>query len=253
MNTPSETPPSPKLAVAAELAWAKTRFPKELGTFEITPHGAELLAWVAPTTKLPVFVTSSAGRCKPGVLERDDADRMELVLYTDERTVGRDRIRQFTRGDVGDELNLGGLGGSEKQQKDGTWLEHETWGVSEQSSWGHLSKVTQDYARFGGTWVDLAASCKGAITNLQCTNGATIECNACTDVAVTVATRPMGMMGRTVVAPSISIGCPTCAVTSNADLDRMAALLPELNGWTVDGKRTAPTIYKRKSDCMKGI
>src|SRR4051812_15956437 len=60
MAVPDAAPPA-KTDLATELAWAKSRFTNELGSFDMTPHGDELRAWLAPKTELPIFLTSRAG------------------------------------------------------------------------------------------------------------------------------------------------------------------------------------------------
>jgi hypothetical protein len=241
---PEAAPPAP-FDVAGELAWARKRWPRELGKVDVDAPVDALRRWLAPDAAMPVWVTTPAYRCKRGELRRGAADdeSLSLTVFTQETAT----LREFETASVGSELMLGAAGGSERRGPGGLWQAGDAWGRSEQASWGHLSQVTADVAQFAGVWGDIAASCAGAATKLPCANGGVVTCSACTDVAIAVTPRPMGMIQNRTVRP-LSIGCPRCPTQTNPELERVTALLANVDPWRIELPRSS-AIYRTLAGC----
>ncbi|MFO0548924.1 MAG: hypothetical protein U0271_11080 [Polyangiaceae bacterium] len=246
----------PVSEASRELAWARSRWPAELRRVQIGSHLSALKDWLADVESIPIWLSSPIGECAPGTLTRiKDQDELVLVVYSNERTEQGVRVRDYNDGTVSDELDLGGSGGRQIQAADGTWQDRERWSQSDVGSWGHLSKVTHDLARFAGRWVDLRASCAGPTFHIDCQSSVGNQgddCSTCSEVRVTVSERDMGMM-RTHVAAVPRIGC-SCPTPENPDLDRVAALFSSIDPWAVTdaSDADAPTLYRTLAACSAG-
>src|SRR5262249_33925483 len=115
--TASTTDAGPTADREAELAWARSRWPKQLAPIETHSHTADLAAWVSGSTPLDIWFTGEKLKCKRGTLARGDkTDDLELKVFTFEGTVKGVRTRKYTDGTAGHLLWFGAGGGQEFQQ-----------------------------------------------------------------------------------------------------------------------------------------
>lgn len=218
---------------AAELAWARERWPQALAPVDTERHAAELSAWVSAGSEVKIWFTGEKLRCRPGVA-KPSATEGELdlkVFVTQKRTKGV-RVRDFVSGTAGHLLWFGGGGGSERQLADGTWEESGAWGKSDQPPLGVLAHVDPVVAHFSGMLVDISAWCDGPLQQLACPGGGKRDCDTCKDVKLQIQERPMGMLGLGSMAARAATTDCACPDAPNPDVARANALFRGLEAWT---------------------
>jgi hypothetical protein len=244
-----EADASPPLG--AELAWARSRWPKTFASIDTTPHAAALAGWVAPGAELRIWFTGDTFRCRPGVATRGtNESELKLVIYTAEKRTKAGRVREFSEGTAGHLLWFGADGGDEHQLPDGTWQQGSAWGQSDQTPLGVLSSVDANIARFDAMMIDISASCDGPTRQLACADGGSIACDTCQNVKLDVQERPMGMIRRGSVSTfSLRGGC-TCPDVRNPDLTRAKLLFGGLDAWAPKPRGTGRTaLYRSAAAC----
>jgi hypothetical protein len=265
-SNPSAASVEPAPDWAAELEWARSRFP-ELATFRPDVDMEPLLSWVPPGKPLGLFITivdseEHPYHCAPVTASRaEGSELVELKIYGAERVENGQRLLFEEDALVGVEntghaLAFPGISRDLKQHKDGSWDDpsaYDAEGVSatSPSAWGFsVGPVEGDVLRFRHVAAVLQASC-GPIASLPCEGGSTLRCNTCKEVKVTV-TRISGGMIHMQFPPPIRNWCAgPCPAVTNPEFDRVTRFVKHFReGFVVDEGPGWVSLYRTLSSCQ---
>lgn len=249
-----------------EIAWARSRWPDDLQGVRFRAATAKLVNWVPPRGAIEVWAFSPAHACTPIELRRPaDSTRVSpsgAAWLVGKEIVGHDfrqgreirAYREFTIGFVfssgDDEIR------TEAQDASGKWQLAESSGTgAESASYGALSDVDAEVARFGGEPLALHPMCAGPIEWLKCPSGGERPCDRCRRIALIPAGvadyfSDGGLLSRDRLT-TCQEPCPTRP--ENPALARLRQLEERANIWRPQRQSDAaiPSLHRTLAGCME--
>jgi hypothetical protein len=249
-----------------EIAWARLRWPGDLDGVRFGVRTEKLLAWVPPGASIDAWAYSPMHSCDlvklhrisegPAAIHGHDLLVGESIVYT-----GVDHGREvrawksFSFGvlfsEAGEALSR------EERNADGTWVPMGQTGTIglEDATYGVLSYVDANVARFGGTHLVLYAECDGPVAWLKCTGGGERPCVGCKKVLVSPEEADahydgLGFMwGRR--KPTCNEACPNRP--PNPAIARLDELQSHVTIWRPSREPLAetPSLHRTLADCMR--
>ncbi|MFO0554618.1 MAG: hypothetical protein U0271_39945 [Polyangiaceae bacterium] len=251
-TTPGSSAPATDWA--AELEWARSRFP-ELKTFRPSIDMQPILSLIPEGRIVQLFLTvvddRTPYRCAPVEASRHDSETIELTIPETERTENGVEVRSY-RGASFSATGFywGGVSGLQKQTPNGDWETVETRGSSGQEWSVCPGPIEGDALRFRVREVEFDATC-GPIVPLACESGGSRGCNLCKEVKIAVRWLSFHKGRRPRIEPPLPSSCSLpCPAADNPDLDRIERLRQHFESGYLEGdapQRVA--LYRTLAGC----
>jgi hypothetical protein len=245
---------------AAELEWARSRFP-ELASFRAEVDLKPLFSWVPPGKPLGLFITIADDRypyrCAPVTASRpDETEHIDFRITGPEEVENGQKLRRYVDADVHPDFDgrlvIGAESGMQKQNKDGSWEVLQSFGTREDELDLSVGQVEGDALRFRHVPVWLKGSC-GPVASLACDSGGSLRCNTCKEIKLTV-TRPSGGGWHTITPAPIRNTCAhPCPPVTNPEFDRLTRFLEHFghgHGFVLDEGPGDIGFYRTLSSCQ---
>jgi hypothetical protein len=249
-----------------EIAWARLRWPGDLDGVRFGVRTEKLMAWVPPGASIDAWAYSPSHDCDrvklhrisgaPAAIYGHDLLVGESIVYT-----GVDHGREvrawksFSFGELFSEAGEALSG--EVQDANGTWHPNGQTGTigRPDATYGVLSYVDANVARFGATRLALHAECTGPVEWLKCASGGERPCVGCKKIAVVAVETDayysgMGFQwGRR--RPTCNEACPSRS--PNPAVARLDELQSHVTVWQPSEEPLAetPSLYRTLADCMR--
>ena len=242
--------------LAAEIAWARTRWPDELQGVHFHVPIARLVEWVPRGRKLTGFVYTPDHACLPVELRRDeDRPLLEARIVTRRWSEqGRPR-RELTVAWAGEELEWEDSDSEvEVRAPNGAWRMESSSGYGTSTNFGALSSVEEGVARFDGDALRINAYCDGPVEWLACPGGGEHPCERCDAIGVRLTSRT-AVWGRSRHQGDRPVACHEACprYPENPDRSRIEALAGRVSPWRLERRSPSQSaaLYRSRDDCLR--
>jgi hypothetical protein len=245
-------PKEPNLA--AEIAWARARWPDQLLGVQIEALLPRLMEWVLPGQTVTAFVYTPIHACRPVELTRAGESLEAAIVKRRWIKQGRQR-RQIAAGWA--YTNLVWAEGTEFDVRapDGTWqLDWHTGYDLIGTNYGALSSVEDGVARFDGEPQEMKASCADPVEWLACPGGGERPCERCDTISLSV-TSPYSRSERIRSDGNRPVTCSDACPRhqENPELSRLNALARRVSLWRPTHRTSSQraALYRSRDDCLR--